>query len=149
MLALWAGVSFILYRIISSIIVSRRHAAAARQLGCKPAYPQKQAFYDFLGIENVAKVIKADNAFRVPQYFKERVDEVCKEEGRVVSTFTQNIVGAKGFFTLEPKNIQAILATQFKDFGLGEKRNNDFAPLLGSGIVSDLLLLPAKCKITY
>jgi hypothetical protein len=149
LLALWAGVSFVLYQIISSIIVSRRHAAAARQLGCKPAYSRKEPFYDLLGIKGFAKAVKADKNFRIPQFFKQNVDEACKEEGKVINTFTQNIMGTKGFFTVEPKNIQAILATQFKDFGLGERRNNNFAPLLGFGIVSDLLLLTAKCKSTY
>jgi hypothetical protein len=39
-------------------------------------------------------------------------------------------------FTVDPKNVQTILATQFKDFGLGDARNNNFKPLLGHGIVS-------------
>jgi hypothetical protein len=38
--------------------------------------------------------------------------------------------------TIDPKNIQAILAVQFKEFGLGEGRNGNFNPLLGHGIVS-------------
>lgn len=46
----------------------------------------------------------------------------------------QTLLGKDGFFTIEPKNIQAILATQFKDFGLGDARNNNFKPLLGRGI---------------
>lgn len=46
----------------------------------------------------------------------------------------QNLLGKTAFFTTEPRNIQAILATQFKDFGLGDARNNNFFPLLGHGI---------------
>ena len=34
----------------------------------------------------------------------------------------------------DEKNIQAILATQFKDFDIGPKRRNNFMPLLGNGI---------------
>ncbi|USP73415.1 translation initiation factor if-2 [Curvularia clavata] len=45
-------------------------------------------------------------------------------------------MGVEGIFTIEPKNIQAILATQFKDFGLGKVRNRNFSPLLGHGIFS-------------
>lgn len=38
-----------------------------------------------------------------------------------------------GFWTVEPENIKAILATQFNDFSLG-KRHSHFFPLLGDGI---------------
>jgi cytochrome P450 len=136
LLAAWVGISFVLYKIISSIIVSRRHAARARQLGCLPAHPTKQSPFDPLGIQNVVKILKADKQFRIPQYLKGRVDDACVKEGRIINTFHQNIMGAEGYFTVEPKNIQAILATQFKDYGLGKRRNGNFAPLLGHGIVS-------------
>jgi len=46
------------------------------------------------------------------------------------------IFGNPMTFTIEPENIQAILAKQFKEFGLGETRNANFNPLLGHGIVS-------------
>jgi cytochrome P450 len=136
LLAAWAGVSFIIFKIVSWIIISRRHAVAARQLGCLPAHPGKQSPLDPLGIYNVAKVLQEDRNARLPQYFKERVDDACAEQGRIITTFEQNMMGAQSFFTVEPRNIQAILATQFKDFGLGERRNGNFAPLLGHGIVS-------------
>ncbi|KAJ6157474.1 n-alkane-inducible cytochrome P450 [Penicillium chermesinum] len=38
--------------------------------------------------------------------------------------------------TVEPKNIQSILALKFKDFELGTYRNKSFYPLLGYGIFS-------------
>jgi hypothetical protein len=137
LLGLWAGVSFVLYKIISSIILSRRHAAIARQLGCQPAHPAKQAWYDPLGIANVTKLLKADKEYTFPQYLKGCVDAACEENGKVLSTF----MGGESIFTIEPRNVQAILATQFKDFGLGERRNGNFSPLLGHGIVSNPLLL--------
>ncbi|KAF1839757.1 cytochrome P450 52A12 [Decorospora gaudefroyi] len=136
LLAAWAGISFVLYKIISSIIISRRHAAVARQLGCLPAHETKQSMLDPLGIQNVALVLKADKEYRVPQYLKGRTDNACAEAGKVLSTFHQNIMGGESYFTIEPKNIQALLATQFKDFGLGERRNGNFSPLLGHGIFS-------------
>jgi cytochrome P450 len=139
LLAAWVGISFVLYKIISSIIVSRRHAARARQLGCLPAHPTKQSPFDPLGIQNVVKILKADKQFRIPQYLKGRVDDACVKEGRIINTFHQNIMGAEGYFTVEPKNIQAILATQFKDYGLGKRRNGNFAPLLGHGIVCTIV----------
>jgi hypothetical protein len=139
LLGLWAGVSFVLYKIIASIILSRRHDASARQLGCLPAFPAKKAWYDYFGIKDVARILKADKELRVPQYLKSRVDDTCEENSKVISTFYQNLMGGESIFTIEPKNIQAILATQFKDFGLGERRNGNFSPLLGHGIVSNLI----------
>jgi hypothetical protein len=38
--------------------------------------------------------------------------------------------------TIDPQNIQTILALKFKDFGLGVNRTENFEPLLGHGIVS-------------
>lgn len=40
-----------------------------------------------------------------------------------------------GYFTSDPKNIQAILATQFADFDLGPVRHKIMGEVLGDGIV--------------
>lgn len=44
--------------------------------------------------------------------------------------------GDKGFNTSDPSNLQAILATQFKDFEAGSWRYNVFKPVLGRSIFS-------------
>lgn len=36
--------------------------------------------------------------------------------------------------TIDPKNVQAVLSTNFKDFQLGHPRRRAFFPLLGNGI---------------
>lgn len=36
--------------------------------------------------------------------------------------------------TVEPKNIQAMLATQFNDFYIGPARSGGFGPMFGPGI---------------
>ncbi|RAR10489.1 cytochrome P450 52A11 [Stemphylium lycopersici] len=69
----------------------------------------------------------------------------------LLDTANSKDIGAKTYNTVEPKNIEALLSTQFEgqptrrfpvtqiktdkfvDFGFG-KRTNNFAPLLGSGI---------------
>ena len=126
--------SFILYKVVASFITERHHSNAARRLGCEPAYRYK--LFDFQGIRNVSGIIAADKKQRVPDYLKERVDTACAEEGKNITTFGQHILGTRSTFTVHPKNVQAVLATQFKDFGLGERRNGNFSPLLGQGIVS-------------
>lgn len=139
LLALWAGISFVLYKIACSIIVSRKRAATARQLGCLPAPPLELVPFDPLGIHNIAILIQADKNSLVPQWMEERHKRACAKAGREITTFHQNVMGGENYFTIEPKNIQAILATQFKDFGLGIVRNRNFSPLLGHGIVSGKL----------
>lgn len=134
LIALWVGISFIIYKIVASIIVSRRHAAAARRLGCQPAYRIKD--WTPGNISSVMKVMKADQEFRVPQYLTDRMNNISKDEGRQITTVEQNILGSRTHLTTEPRNVQAVLATQFKEFGLGERRNGNFAHLLGDGIVS-------------
>ncbi|KAK3067606.1 hypothetical protein LTS18_001020, partial [Coniosporium uncinatum] len=78
--------------------------------------------------------MKADKEKRVPVYLANRVKEVSKREERQVNTFHGKILTQSTYFTVEPKNIQALLATQFKDFHFGPGRNGNFGPLLGEGI---------------
>lgn len=134
LLALWAGVSFILYKIAAHFISERHHRNAAKRLGCEPAYQFNE--FDIQGIRNVSRIIAADKKFRVPDYLKIRVDLACATEGKNITTIDQKVLGMRSTFTVDPKNVQAVLATQFKDFGLGERRNGNFSPLLGQGIVS-------------
>jgi cytochrome P450 len=46
----------------------------------------------------------------------------------------QSYLGRPIIITIEPKNVQTILALKFKDFELGHYRNKALAPLLGQGI---------------
>lgn len=43
-------------------------------------------------------------------------------------------LGRTVIITIEPKNVQAVLALKFKDFELGHYRNKALSPLLGQGI---------------
>lgn len=49
------------------------------------------------------------------------------------NTFKTNL-GRPMIMTIEPKNVQTVLALKFKDFDLGHYRNNALRPLLGEGI---------------
>lgn len=138
-LGLWAIAAYILYRAIASVAASRRRARMARERGCKPAPAFNK--WDVLGIHNVRMLLRADREKRLPEYSEERVATISAREGRHVTTMRNVIAGEESFFTIEPRNIQAILATQFKDFELGERRNGNFQPLLGHGIVSDIQAL--------
>ncbi|KHN98863.1 Cytochrome P450 [Metarhizium album ARSEF 1941] len=55
---------------------------------------------------------------------------VVEESG---TTFQQNLLGRRGVNTVDPRNIEAILSTNFNDYSLG-LRAPTFQPVLGSGI---------------
>ncbi|KAF2001063.1 cytochrome P450 [Amniculicola lignicola CBS 123094] len=134
LLPVWAFVSYIIYLIASSVLTSRHHRRRAHELHC--ADPPRVRTADPIGIINIRAMLKADKESRMPQYLCERYEASCEREGKRLGTFCQNILGSWSVFTTEPENIKAILASQFKEFGLGDTRNNNFAPLLGHGIFS-------------
>lgn len=88
----------------------------------------------FMGLKQLKDVQAADKARMFPDFLEDRQRKVSKEAGREVSTFTYNILGQKIFFTSDPKNIQALLATQFNDFALGPVRHAIMGEVLGDGI---------------
>ena len=118
---------YIAYYFLSIALASRRHAQDAARLGCKP--PLRRDHTLPLGIDLVQKVVKADREKHVPDMFLQIYEELgCP------STWTQNFLGADDLITADPKNIQAMLSTQFNDFEIGRERRENFAPLLGNGI---------------
>jgi hypothetical protein len=120
-------VAFVLYKAVSSIIATYQHATAAKRNGCKPAPTLPSP--DPLGIVNVVRLIQSNNRGKLLDLIKGRWEIVSKQEGRPVFTFQTHIVRNWLFATCDPKNIQAILATQFKDFELGPIRFGTFSPL--------------------
>ncbi|KAF3917355.1 hypothetical protein ABW21_db0201955 [Orbilia brochopaga] len=58
------------------------------------------------------------------------------EWARWGNTYAVSILGTTSISTTEPRNIQTVLTTKFKDFGIGPPRIGSFRPLLGHGIFS-------------
>lgn len=81
-------------------------------------------------------MMQAQKQGRFPAYLADREGILSESEHRPVHTMRFSILGNEAHFTSDPKNIQALLATQFKDFGLGSARIGNFGPLMGDGIVS-------------
>ncbi|KAE8144584.1 cytochrome P450 [Aspergillus avenaceus] len=120
-------------RLLWSVFTRIRHAQHARQWGCGtvPSYPS-----DILGISTLKELLRADKEKQIPPLFQKRVERMSAREGRNITTYRLRQAGKDLIFTAEPKNIQAILATQFKEFTLGQSRKNALRPLLGPGIFS-------------
>jgi len=123
--ALWASISYILYTLIVKFVKDRRYARKAAKLGCKP--PPLLPNNIPLGIDRIRESLKADSAMLFPEFMTAR----CAQMGE---THAYKILGNMGFMTIDPKNIQAVLATQFHDFEIGNQRRDNFLPLLGNGI---------------
>lgn len=111
------------------------YRARARELGCES--PPWMSTFDPTGISELAKGIKASRRKQFPTYMQEKFEREAIKYGRTVGTFRfQSPFFRETIVTIEPRNIQTILALKFKDFGLGINRTDNFEPLLGHGIVS-------------
>ncbi|KAK4497125.1 hypothetical protein PRZ48_011575 [Zasmidium cellare] len=130
-LPLLALVALAAYKVVYIILTKVQNASKARQLGCEdpPAVSS-----GFLGLKQLKEIQAADKARMFPDFLEDRQKKISKEHGREVSTFTYNVMGQKIFFTTDPKNIQALLATQFQDFGVGSTRFSIMGEVLGDGI---------------
>ncbi|KAE8381353.1 cytochrome P450 [Aspergillus bertholletiae] len=109
------------------ILTSLLHAQRARRMGCKPAFvrPSRLPF----GIDILKRYMDMTRA-----QILQNDDLVLYEELGRRPTWNQNILGNWHHVTVDPKNVQAMLATQFKDFELGPPRRNLFGPVIGKGI---------------
>lgn len=123
---LYIGAICLLLYAVRSIATVVSDQRKARALGCQPARWIRNRLP--LGLDLVQKFKTAFDA----GCFQEEVAKIFAEQGS--RTYGLNILGSNFYQTFEPKNIQALLATQFSDFALGDLRRQAFFPLLGNGI---------------
>lgn len=107
--------------------------ARATELGCQdaPKFPS-----GFLGLGNIRQMQEADKKKLFPDLMIEREQTMSRIHGRECSTFYSGLLGQKMYFTSDPVNIKAMLATQFEDFYFGPARRGNMIQSLGDGIVS-------------
>ncbi|OGE53674.1 hypothetical protein PENARI_c007G02178 [Penicillium arizonense] len=122
----------IVLQVIRMVINSWQHSRNAKKLGCGslPVYPCK----DPIGIDTLKQSLAAAKENTVPDLAEKRFEVMAEQENRFVTTFMLRNLGRDGILTIDPKNIQAVLATQFKEFELGDSRRRALHPLLGTGI---------------
>ncbi|KAJ5915245.1 hypothetical protein N7454_011140 [Penicillium verhagenii] len=107
----------VVLQIIRLAVNSWQHARRARALGCGPA--PRLPCKDPIGISTLKESMAADKTKTIPQLSTRRCQMMSEQENRFVSTFIMRNLGQDVTFTIDPKNVQAVLATQFKDFELG------------------------------
>lgn len=108
------------------IIIPIQHARKARALGCGnvPLEPTRWP----LGLDMVRAGLAADRDQRTPDFVTDRFHAM----GRY--TFSICILGTSNLITAEPRNVQAVLASQFGDFAMGRARKTNLKMILGRSI---------------
>ncbi|MCJ1248128.1 hypothetical protein MMC30_005343 [Trapelia coarctata] len=79
-----------------------------------------------LALDLLVEAFTADQAGAILGFFLSIIE-------RTGTTFEQVLLGTRGIDTIDPKNLEAVLSTQFDEFGLGARSDN-FRALLGHGI---------------
>jgi hypothetical protein len=134
--AFLAVASAIVLSALYSLVTFWRLKRKAIALGCKPVPVWR--VWDLFGINMTVTMTKAMSGNRLSEEIHSIVKEVQEREGRECTTFQVYFPpGLLHFFTFDRRNLQAVLATQFKDFQIPSSRLAGFRQLLGQGIVSD------------
>jgi cytochrome P450 len=127
-LSIFAFVVFIvIYYNVSYYLELYRNGQKAKALGCKPTHRTATRLPFGLGNMNLEK--SAFDKHKYPYML-----EQAWAEAFPATTTELFALGAWQTRTIDPVNIQAILAVQFADFDLGKFRQNATAPFLGQGI---------------
>lgn len=120
-------VAFLVWLVIRRIQAARKEAeevSFGALRGC--AVPKVLPSAWPLGLDLIFDAFKAARQGYILQFFDKLVN-------RTGNTFEQRLLGVSGVDTIDPENIEAVLSTHFREFGLGVRRAT-FFPLLGDGI---------------
>lgn len=126
-LLLALGLTLVVIHLLNTIvIIPIQHAREARALGCGnvPLEPTRWP----LGLDMVRAGLAADRDQRTPDFVTDRFHAM----GRY--TFRIRILGTSNLITAEPRNVQAVLASQFGDFAMGRARKTNLKMILGRSI---------------
>lgn len=122
-----ALLAYILTFIYQSYRSSPDFEAFARANNCQP--PVLSRGYLPWGLDRIYKIL----TYKGTDFLEDFIFARFRSKGRwtvITPTFGRTFT----VLTAEPRNIQAILSTQFADFGVGKRRYQQFGPLLGYGI---------------
>lgn len=125
-LILGAGLLFLIQTINVFLIKPLQTLLKSRRLGCGPV-PFEPSRWP-LGIDIVRHGLRADREQRTPDFVTARFEAM----GRY--TWGLSVLGTSNFITAEPRNVQALLATQFDDFIMGTARRTNLKTALGRSI---------------
>lgn len=111
---------------VRAYLAERRFQRFAREQGCQPVHVSINKLP--WGVDRFLLFFKFKGDFLDGLIFAR-----FKNEG-VWTYYHTSLFGNHVVHTAEPRNVQALLATSFKDFEIGDIRHKQFGPLLGYGI---------------
>ena len=122
------GVSLILFVHLTNTLIIKplRNYLKSRQLGCGPV--PVEPYHLPLGIDTIRRSLHADREQRTPDFVFSRFMAMNRY------TWAISLLGTTNLITAEPRNIQALLATQFDDFIMGTARRTNLKRALGRSI---------------
>lgn len=122
-------------RLLYSYIKGWRLDTKIVKLGCGPAPAVHKEWWDPLGILVIRDIFRARANHKLIPFVAKGFQEERERTGRVVRTMSSKTLAGSSILTYDPKNIQAVLATQFADYDMSKDRCDAFSVLLGNGIV--------------
>lgn len=117
--------TYTIYKLIRSLLLTHHNNLTATRLNCLP--PRIQPNTLPLGLDHILSALSSIKTKTFPTYLLTR-------SSTLPLTFSTSILGTSRLFTADIPNIQALLASQFEDFDLGELRRKNAHPFLGKGI---------------
>jgi hypothetical protein len=126
---------FVLWYIGNSIRVAR----FKKQHGCQPICSKLPQLERVVGVDLYRTQINASKEGRILELAQSRYDT----HGM---TWSARMMGQTYVNTIDTENVKAILASNFKDFGLGQ-RQEAFGPMLGQGIFTTGRLLDPNERV--
>ncbi|CCD55835.1 similar to cytochrome P450 alkane hydroxylase [Botrytis cinerea T4] len=123
----WVAFSLFFYFIANRIYKSHVYSAKLRKFECQDPVPKEIISRWPFGLDIVKSALEADRKKLYPVLLQRNVE-------RFGTTWKYTLMNTSSVFTADPKNLKAVLATQFEDFDLGPMRIGAFWPMLGKGI---------------
>ncbi|KAF2099785.1 cytochrome P450 [Rhizodiscina lignyota] len=122
------AIFYFIYSYINSAIAERKFQKFARDNGCSAPFISANKLP--WGIDRLWIILRAQSTGL------DVLDDLIYKGQAAVKWTNEGsgIFGRKGLSTSEPKNLQAVLATKFKDFEQGELRHKQFGALLGVNV---------------
>jgi hypothetical protein len=129
------GAIFVFYQLVKFVIQYQRRSAIIRNKGCQPlrSYPHTDPI---LGLDLFFLNVGLVKSGKFLPGVRERFEKIPGW------TYSQLLLGTKVINTVEPENIKAILATQFKDFCMPTTRTDAVVPVFGHGIFTEDGMVP-------
>lgn len=109
--------------VVRYIVQTLYHRKQSKALHCEPPRLGPSSFFGIPAFIRLGRAV----------HEKRWIDYLTAQYGVYGNTYRQTFLNRDMVTTIEPENVKAILATQFKDFCLGT-RHEQFYPLLGDGI---------------